>query len=129
MIRKQTEKVAADALLAERIAKVRVRFSSKLTDKIMKADAALPHMAGDGSDAVEAVASAYHWFHDVSGIGSTIGFVATGQLAKSCEAVLVGPFRARRGLSQDELALLTLRLASLRSVALTETFSAATNGG
>jgi hypothetical protein len=119
----QTEEVERQARFAERIAKIRMRFCSKLTEKIMKTDAALPHMAGEGSDAVEAVASAYHCFHDVSGIGSTIGFPETGQKARSCEAVLVKPFRAQRGLSPDELALLTLRLESFRSAAQTETFS------
>jgi hypothetical protein len=123
MTKEQTEEVERQARFAERIAKVRMRFCSKLTDKIMKTDAALPHMAGEGSDAVEAVASAYHCFHDVSGISSTIGFPETGEKARSCEAVLVKPFRARRGLSLEELALLTLRLESFRSAAQTETFS------
>jgi hypothetical protein len=80
-------------------------------------------MSGDGNDAVDAVAIAYRWFHDIAGIGQVVGFGATGLQAQVCAAILIGPFRARRGLSPDELALLTSGLESLRTIALKETHS------
>jgi chemotaxis protein histidine kinase CheA len=105
---------------SERIAKIRARFAAKLADKIQQTDAALPNLAGDGSDAVEAVATTYRQFHDVCGIGATVGFEATGRLARNLDAVLVGPFRDRRGLSGDELVKLKEALESLRIGAQTE---------
>jgi hypothetical protein len=80
-------------------------------------------MTGDGSGAVNAVGIAYRWFHDVSGIGPTLGFEGTGRQARTCADMLADPFRARRGLSADELALLTNGVESLRIVALKETRS------
>ena len=109
-----------ESQFVERIAKIRARFVAKLADKIQQTDAALPLLAGDGSDAVEAVATAYRQFHDVCGIGATVGFEATGRLARDLDAVLVGPFRDHRGLSADELANLKEALESLRIGARTE---------
>jgi len=110
----------AESDFAASIAKIRARFAAKLTDKIQQADAALPHLMGDGSKAVDAVATAYRQFHDVCGIGATIGFEATGQAARVIDAILIGPFREKRGLSADELARLTEGIVSLRSAAQTE---------
>ncbi len=104
---------------AERIAKIRARFISKLADKIQETDAALPHLAGDGGDA-EAVAATYRRFHDMIGIGSTIGFEATGQAARVIDAVLAEPYRQHRALSDDELAKLAEGLKALRIAARTE---------
>jgi hypothetical protein len=109
----------------ERIAKVRARFAANLADKIRQTDAALPHLAGDGSAAVDAVATAYRRFHDMCGVGSTLGFEATGRVARTLDAILIGPFRDRRGLSEGELVRLTEGLESLRIVARTETESMA----
>jgi len=109
-----------ESQFAERIAKIRARFAAKLADKIQQTDAVLPRLTGDGSDAVEAVATAYRWFHDVCGIGETVGFEATGRLARNLDAVLVGPFRDHRGLSADELVKLKEALESLRIGARTE---------
>jgi tetraacyldisaccharide-1-P 4'-kinase len=104
----------------ERMARIRARFAAKLADKIQQTDAALPHLVGDESDAVEAVAAAYCQFHDVCGIGETVGFEATGRLARNVTAILVGPFRDHRGLSRDELAKLKEALESLRIIARVE---------
>jgi hypothetical protein len=108
---------------AERIATVRVRFASKLADKIHATDAALQHLAGGGSDAIDAVATVYRRFHDVCGIGATIGFEATGRSARNLDAILIGPFREHRGLSCDELIKLEEELAALRIAARTDTQS------
>jgi len=104
---------------AERIAKIRARFISKLADKIQETDAALPHLAGEGGGA-DAVAATYRRFHDMIGIGSTIGFEATGHAARAIDAILVEPYRERRALSDDEVAKLVEGLKALRIVARTE---------
>lgn len=109
-----------ESQFAERIAMIRARFAAKLADKIQETDAALPQAAGEGTDAADAVALAYRRFHDVCGIGPTIGFEATGRAARVLDAILVGPFRDHRGLSGDELAKLKEGLESLRIAARSE---------
>jgi hypothetical protein len=99
---------------------IRARFAAKLTDKIQDTDAASAHLTADGQDAVDAVAAAYRRFHDICGIGATIGFEATGQAARAIDAILIGPFREQRALSDDELVKLTEGLVSLRIAARTE---------
>jgi hypothetical protein len=110
-----------EAQFASRIDMIRARFVLKLADRIQQTDAALSQMADGGSRAVDAVATAYRWFHDVSGIGPTFGFEATGREARSCADILLDPFRTRRGLSPDELASLTNGLETVRIAALRET--------
>ncbi|MDB5600158.1 MAG: hypothetical protein JWN71_2202 [Xanthobacteraceae bacterium] len=110
----------SESEFAERIAKVRARFVAKFADKLQETDAALPHLAGDGADAANAVEATYRRFHDMCGIGPTIGFDATGQAAKVLDAILIVPFRGRRGLSSDELARFLEGLESLRAVGRTE---------
>jgi hypothetical protein len=115
-----TNQTLADIQFAERIAKIRARFVSKLADKIQAAHAALVPLAGEGSAAIEAVSVTYRQFHDMSGISSTIGFDATGQVAKTLDALLLGPFRDQRGLRPDELIRLKEGLHALQIAALTE---------
>jgi hypothetical protein len=121
MIETRAEAIAVETEFAVRIDRIRARFVLKLADKIPEIDVALSRMAGNGSDAVDAVASAYRWFHDVSGIGSIIGFDATGRQARLCAAVLINSFRAQRCVSPDELASLTSGFGTFRVVALNET--------
>ncbi len=102
----------------QRIAAIRMRFASKLTTKIEETDAALPHLAGVGGDVVDAVAATYRRIHDLCGVGPTVGFVETGQAARNLDAILIGPFRAARGLTTDEVARLKEGLDALRSAAL-----------
>ena len=116
----QDHNTAAETNFAGRMAKVRARFASRLFIRIAQANEALPRMTGDGCDAVDAVTAAYREFHDVCGIASTIGFTATGQLARHCDAILVTPFRDQRALSESELALLTEKIEALRIGALME---------
>jgi hypothetical protein len=108
------------ALFTKRTAGIRARFASQLAGKISATSAALPCLGGDGSDAIDAVALAYRRFHDVCGMGSTIGFQATGRSARSLEGILIGAFRDHRGLSTEELAGLKQGLESLRIAAQTE---------
>jgi hypothetical protein len=121
MVKAHTQSTAIETQFAARMDGIRARYALKLAGHIERTDAALQQMTGNGSDSVNAVATAYFWLHDAVGVCATVGFEATGQLARSCEAVLVGPFRAQRGLSQQELALLTENLESLRITALGET--------
>lgn len=109
-----------DPQFAERIAQIRVRFAAKLAEKIKDTDASLQRLAGDGNDAADAVASIYRRFHDIYGIGSTLGFEATGRLARTVGTILFGPFQAHRGLSRDELARLRESFEALRLVARNE---------
>lgn len=127
MVETRAQATSAETQFAARIDKIRARVALKLADRIQQTDAALPKMTSGGSDAVNAVATAYRWFHDISGIGPTLGFQATGREARMCADILVGPFRAQRGLSTDELTLLTKGLESFRIVALDETHSTASN--
>ena len=125
MIKARTQDTAVEAEFAARIARIRARVVLKFAGGIQQTDAALLQMIGDGSGAALAVASAYRWLHDISGIFPTIGFEETGRQARSCASILVSPFRAQRGLLSHELKLLTNGLESLRIVALNETHSTA----
>jgi hypothetical protein len=117
----RAQATAVETEFVARIDRIRARVVLKLAEKIREIDATMSLMAGDGDDAVDAVASAYRWFHDVSGIGPIVGFEATGQHARSCAAVLIGSFRAQRGLSPVEWALLTSDFETFRIVAQNET--------
>jgi hypothetical protein len=125
----KTQGTAAEAQFAARIDCVRVRFASKLPDKIQLTAAALPRMIENGSGAEDVVVNAYRWIHDISGIAPTVGFEATGRSARSCDAIVVGPHRAQRGLSAAELALLMESLGSLRDTAQAETQAMELNRG
>jgi hypothetical protein len=101
-----------------RIAKIRARFASRLAATVEETDAGLARLAGDGGEAVAAVAIVYRRFHDVCGIGPTIGFDGAGRAARILvDGVLVEPFRAGRGLTSDEMAALEEGLAAFRIAA------------
>jgi HPt (histidine-containing phosphotransfer) domain-containing protein len=108
---------ATDGAFEARIEAVRKRFAAKFVDRMQQTITDLPGMTGDGAVAADIVAHAYHWLHQISGIAATIGFESTGQSARSCDDLLIGPYRAQRGLSAAELAQLTNRLDSLRRAA------------
>jgi hypothetical protein len=115
-----TERTLAETQFKARVAKVRVRFISKLADTVRAVDAAFAHLVGDGDDAVATVAATYRRFHDIAGIGATIGFDATGRVARTLDALLARPFRDRRGLRDDELAELKEGLGALQMAVLME---------
>ena len=116
----QDHNTAAETDFAQRMGKLRTRFASKLFIRIARATDALPRMSGDGSDAVVAVTDVYREFHDVCGIAPTIGFAATGQLARQCDAILVSPFSEQRALFENERVMLTEKIEALRLGALAE---------
>jgi hypothetical protein len=106
---------------AERLARVRQRFISTLESKIEHSYADLPKLSGEGRDAIDTLGEAYRRMHDIAGVGPTIGFVATGRAAKTVENILLGPYRATRGLGAAEVdafkkALHVLREAAQREV-------------
>jgi HPt (histidine-containing phosphotransfer) domain-containing protein len=111
---------ATDGQFEARIEVVRKRFAAKFADRMQQTIADLPGMTGDGVAPADVVANAYHWLHQISGIAATIGFESTGQSARSCDNLLVEPYRAQRGLSAAELAQLTNGLDSLRRAAQAE---------
>ena len=121
MTEARAQATAVETEFAARIDRIRARVVLKVAEKIQEIDATMSLMTDDGDTAVDAVASAYRWLHDVSGIGSIIGFEATGRQARLCADVLVSSFRAQRGLSSDELALLAGGFETFRIVALSET--------
>jgi hypothetical protein len=108
---------------ADRMAAIRARFAAKLTAKIEETNAALPSLAGADGDVIEAVAATYRRIHDLCGVGPTVGFLETGRAARNLDAVLIGPFRAARGLTPDEVAKLKEGLDALRAAAQIDTQS------
>lgn len=102
---------------AERIAMIRVRFASKLNAKIADTDAGLSDLLGDTANAVEAVATTYRRFHEVCGIAPTVGLEEIGQVARNLNAILIGPFRSKRGLTGEEMVKLKQGLDALRAAA------------
>ncbi|WP_322516090.1 Hpt domain-containing protein [Rhodopseudomonas palustris] len=112
--------VAQDAEFTRRLAKIRARFISKLDDTIRSIDDASKSMSCDLKDSAAVVARAYRQIHDVCGIASTVGLIAAGLSARALDSLLVDPFRAQRGLTDDELTQLKDGLTALRSAALAD---------
>jgi chemotaxis protein histidine kinase CheA len=112
-----------DLEFSQRMAQIRARFATKLSDRIDDMEATIVGLAEGQSGAVPAVAEAYRRFHEICGIGPTIGFAATADVARRLEALLIAPFRDGRGLSAGELAQFSADLAALRTAAQAETQS------
>ena len=53
---------------------------------------------------METLARAHRRAHDLCGVGPTMGFVATGQAARTIEQVLLAALKADRALTADEVA-------------------------
>jgi chemotaxis protein histidine kinase CheA len=100
----------------ERLAKVRQRFVSTLESKIEDSYAALPNLCGEAA----AVGETYRRIHGIVGVGSTLGFAATGRSARDAENVLLPAHRAGRGLNAQEIEALRNVLLALREVAQRE---------
>jgi hypothetical protein len=115
-------------LFTERLARVRQRFAASLQSKIEDTYAALPKLCGDAPDITNTLGAAYRRIHGIVGVGPSVGFVATGQAAKAVEKVLVGPYRATRGLASYEADALEKALHVLREAAQLELQSNHTDG-
>jgi len=120
MAEASVQAAANEGQFEARIEAVRRRFAAKFVTRMQRTVADLPRMTGEGAAPSDIVANAYHWLHEICGIASTVGFQSTGLSARSCDALLVGPYRAQRGLSEAELAQLTEALESLRLAAQAE---------
>jgi chemotaxis protein histidine kinase CheA len=105
-------------LFAERFAAVRQRFAAKLDARIDEIEATTPELGRD--DGRDKLAHAHRRAHDLCGVGPTMGFVATGQAARSIEQVLLAAIKAGRPLTEEELARVRGGIASLRSAASAE---------
>jgi chemotaxis protein histidine kinase CheA len=99
----------------DRLTKVRRRFVSKLRDRVDATDALIPKLGGDTAGAAAAAGEAYRCMHSIVGIGSTVGFPATGRAAHEVEDLLRAAQNEHRGLSDDEISKLRERLIALRA--------------
>lgn len=102
-------------VFADRLTKVRRRFVSKLQGRIDGTDALVPKLGGDTAGAAAAVGEAYRCMHSIVGVGSTVGFPATGRAAHEVEDLLRPAQNEHRGLSDDEISTLRERLFDLRA--------------
>jgi HPt (histidine-containing phosphotransfer) domain-containing protein len=105
-------------LFAERFAAVRQRFAAKLDARIDEIEAKISEL--DREISQEALAHAHRRAHDLCGVGPTMGFVATGQAARSIEQVLHAAIKSGRTLTGDEAARVRDGIARLRSAAIAE---------
>ncbi|MGA3308693.1 MAG: hypothetical protein ABSD08_08770 [Xanthobacteraceae bacterium] len=104
----------------DRLARVRDRFATTLAGKIDETCAAIPNLSDAKPAAAAAAAEAYRCVHGIVGVGPTVGFPASGNAARDVEGVLRPPQQERRGLTADEISLLTKTLEVLREVAARE---------
>ena len=105
---------------AERLARVRQRFVSALESKIEDTYAAIPRLSGAAPAVVPTLDEVYRRIHGIVGIGPTVGFARTGQAARGVENVLLVPHHEGRGLTAQEVTLLTKSLQGLREAASRE---------
>jgi chemotaxis protein histidine kinase CheA len=110
---------------ADRLARVRHRFVSTLEGKIDEAYAAVPKLSDIAPEAAATVAEGYRRIHGIVGIGSTVGFPATGRAARDVEDVLRGAYHDRRGLTADEILNFKKSIHALREAAARELQSVA----
>jgi hypothetical protein len=105
----------SEAEFIERMAQIRARFARKLANEVEEMSLNFGRLAGASREAVEATAAAYLTFHEMCGIGPTIGFEATGQAARAVDGILILAYRAQRGLTDDELSRLKGELEHVRA--------------
>lgn len=102
---------------SQRLSKVRARFVANVERKIETLDHALPQLCGEGNSIIERLAAAHRSVHALCGVGPTIGFVATGHAARTVERILRQSLKAKRGLTDQELASVRVGLVELRAAA------------
>jgi len=104
----------------DRFARVRDRFAKSLAGKIDQTCASVPTLSGLTPAAAAAVAEVYRCVHGIVGVGPTVGFLASGNAAHAVEDVLRPAQQQCRGLTADEILLLTKTLDVLREAAARE---------
>ena len=103
---------------AERLERVRLRFGAKLDARIEGIELALPRR--DRYVGLDVLAQAHRHAHDLCGVGSTLGYVQTGKVARSIEQLLLAAVQAQRALTDDEIPRVRQGIALLRSTATAE---------
>jgi chemotaxis protein histidine kinase CheA len=89
-----------DDIFAQRVAAVRRRFAARLDDRIGVIASAMPQPGCE--DGLDILAIAHREAHGLCGIGHTLGFVGTGQVARSLERLLLAALTAERTLTDEE---------------------------
>jgi chemotaxis protein histidine kinase CheA len=107
-------------VFADRLVRVRHRFVANVEGKIDDASAAIPNLSDGVPAAAASLGDVYRSVHSIVGIGRTIGFPAIGCAARQVEDVLRAAYCDRRGLTADEISLLTNSLNALREAASSE---------
>jgi chemotaxis protein histidine kinase CheA len=107
-------------VFADRLVRVRHRFVSSIEGKIDEACAAIQNLSDAVPVAAASVGDVYRSVHSIVGIGRTIGFPAIGRAARLVEDILRAAYCTGRGLTADEISLLTNSLNALREVAASE---------
>ncbi|BCJ92359.1 hypothetical protein IZ6_30940 [Terrihabitans soli] len=110
----------SEAEFQKRIAIIKDRFGLKLAFYLRDTTEHLPKLVGNSPAAVEATTTAYRRFHDICGIGPTVGFEETGRAARPIDAMLAGACRTDRGLTEDEMIFLEEGLKNVRAAVLAD---------
>jgi len=105
--------------LTQQLARVRARFACALDGKIADSFAALEKISS-GGDTAEIVVTAHRRLHELCGIAPTLGFAATGKVARSAETVIREAASRKRALTPDEMTALRSELEALRAAAAGE---------
>jgi hypothetical protein len=111
-------------IFADRIAAVRVRFAAKFDARIDAIESTMRPLSDE--DRFDALVLAHRNAHDLCGVGPTLGFVGTGQAARTVERLLLAAVNAERTLTDDETTRLREGIATLRSVGSAEMHPAGT---
>jgi chemotaxis protein histidine kinase CheA len=111
--------MAAD-VFADRLLRVRRRFVLNVEGKIDDACTAIPNLLDAVPAASASLGDVYRSVHSIVGIGRTVGFPGIGRAARHVEDVLRAAYCDGRGLTADEISLLTNSLNSLREAASVE---------
>jgi hypothetical protein len=103
-----------------RLARVRHRFATTLESKITDAVVSADRMSRGDGGVIKHVSESYRYLHSICGIGPTVGFIATGEAARTAEAALMQAHREQRGLTEREVISLKKALEHLRVAAASE---------
>jgi chemotaxis protein histidine kinase CheA len=104
----------------QQLATIRDRFAGTLDGKIADSLAALSRLSEAGEQPENGMKGIYRQIHSICGVAPTVGFERTGEAARECEGVLLGPMRAGRQLSDDEVGILRRCLEALAETARLE---------
>jgi chemotaxis protein histidine kinase CheA len=104
-------------LFADRMAALRQRFADQLASRIDGIETAMLQIEDDDLDDL---ARAHRDAHHLCGVGATLGFVQTGEVARSIEQLLLAAAKSGRTLNDDEVPVLRAGIALLRTTANAE---------